>query len=191
MESVENIQDEPMLVERCRVHDDAAFAQLYQRYRLPLFSYIHQIMQDAPDVVEDIFQQTWMNALQHLDTYNERCKFFAWICRIAHNLAYSYYRKNRRIVQFSQMGEGDLVVTDIPDEKECRLDVIRREERCEQLRKAVEKLSPEQLEIVKLRQEGVSFQEISDRLQVNINTAIARMHNAMLRIKDELLKMEG
>ena len=65
------------LLALCRQGDDQAFEVLYNRYRLPLFSYLHRLLPGRADVVDDIFQQTWLKATQNLGRYTDQQRFLA------------------------------------------------------------------------------------------------------------------
>ena len=69
---------------------------LYQRYRLPLYSYIHKLMPTESSQVDDIFQQVWVKAVSNWSRYTDQQKLLAWLCRIAHNLVMDYYRSRSR-----------------------------------------------------------------------------------------------
>ena len=73
MTEPENSND-MQLVERCRLGDERAFEQLYARYRLPLFSYLHKLLQGEPSMVDDIFQQVWIKANRNWDKYSDQQK---------------------------------------------------------------------------------------------------------------------
>ena len=63
---------------------------------MPLFSYLNRLLPNQPSEVGDLFQQTWVKAISNWAKYDERQKFFAWLCRIAHNLVMDMYRANGR-----------------------------------------------------------------------------------------------
>ena len=92
--ALEQLEDSELVV-LCRRDAEGAFDTLYHRYRLPLFSYIHRMMQNNSSAAEDIFQQTWIKAVRNLGAYQERQRFFAWLCRISHNLIMDFYRSRR------------------------------------------------------------------------------------------------
>ena len=69
---------------------------LYERYRRPLYGYVNRQMQGHTSQADDVFQQTWMRAIDNLSTYRDQEKFSAWLMRIAHNLIIDYYRSLKR-----------------------------------------------------------------------------------------------
>ncbi|MBR0460074.1 MAG: sigma-70 family RNA polymerase sigma factor [Victivallales bacterium] len=164
------------LVDRCRRHDDAAFNVLYNRYRLQLFSYLHKLLPGNRSLVDDIFQQVWMKALSYWDRYNDQQRFLAWLCRIGHNLVMDHYRSEAR-------GEKVELTDNLPSEYVGAGERIDREILEKALGNALADLSPEQREVVELRQKGVSFKEIAEIQNSNLNTVLGRMHYAVNKLK--------
>ena len=62
---------------------NAAFDALYERYRLPLYAYVNRLMQGHGGQTDDVFQQTWIRAIDKLSGYRDQEKFSAWLMRIA------------------------------------------------------------------------------------------------------------
>lgn len=164
------------LIERCLQGEDQPFDSLYARYRLPLFSYIHKLLPDNSDQVEDIFQQTWVNAVRSLKSYRHQEKFLAWLCRIAHNLAMDFFRGHDSD-PVSDLAET--ITSNLPSPES----VFSRKEFVEALDRAIATLSKEQLEVLKLRNQGVPFKDIAIRQGVSINTALGRMRYAVINLK--------
>ena len=54
------------------------------------------------------------------------------------------------------------------------------------LQKAILELPPEQQEVIRLRNEGIPFAEIAKRQNIGLNTALGRMHYAVLNLKKKL-----
>ena len=61
--------------------------------------------------------------------------------------------------------------------------VFSRKELVEALDRAIATLSKEQLEVLKLRNQGVPFKDIAIRQGVSINTALGRMRYAVINLK--------
>lgn len=155
--------------------DDRAFDALYHRYRLPLYSYINRLLCGRRDQADDVFQQTWVKAVRNLPRYTDRMRFLAWLCRIAHNLVMDFYRS------------GDNAMQELPEHLEAHscqpLEQLNRELLESALQEALERLPAEQREIVRLRNEGVSFKEIASRQGIGLNTALGRMHYAVQNLR--------
>jgi RNA polymerase sigma-70 factor, ECF subfamily len=168
--------DDLALIRQCQRGDDSAFDALYQRYRLPLFRYLHRILEEHADMVDDLFQQTWIKAVRSLPKYQHREKFLAWLCRIAHNLAMDYFRARK----VEAPAELPLTLADQAPHPDTELS---RQEFGMALEKAIQKLPPEQQEVIRLRNEGMPFKDIALKHHISLNTALGRMHYAVQNLK--------
>src|SRR5688572_197348 len=77
------------LVERLRSSGDAAAGEtLCRRHHEALMRYLQRLVR--ADVAEELFQQTWLSVLDHIDRFNPATgsgAFKAWLFRIATNKA--------------------------------------------------------------------------------------------------------
>jgi RNA polymerase sigma-70 factor (ECF subfamily) len=174
-ETLEKLEDSDLIALSVK-NVPGAFDALYGRYRLPLFSYLNNLLRGRNGVVDDLFQQTWIKAVRNLDKYRERQRFFAWLCSIAHNLTMDFYRspKNADTVEIAD----DLAVESTTPQA-----VMEYETLHQRLQEAILLLPPEQQAVVKMRNQGISFKEIAESQRITINTALGRMHYAVLRLR--------
>lgn len=179
MPDEETIQDIE-LINRCRSGDEQAFGVLYQRYRLPLFSYLHKLIPSNHGLVEDLFQQTWLKAVRSWDKYSDQQRLLAWLCRIAHNLVMDYYRAQQKM-QYEELGEHDDVSQSLEGSQ-----VLEQDELMMALDRAIEALPAEQREVLEYRRAGRSFKEIAEEKRLSMNTVLGRMHYAVLKLRASL-----
>ncbi len=50
------------------------------------------------DIAEEITQETFFKAMKAIDTFKGECDIRVWLCQIAKNTYYTYYKKNQRFV---------------------------------------------------------------------------------------------
>ena len=74
--------------------DTAAFHQLTVRYYRPVAGFILKRVQQ-PDLVEDLVQETFLEAFQALKTGRGPEKFSSWLFGIAHNRCGKWLRRKR------------------------------------------------------------------------------------------------
>ncbi len=87
--------DERTLVARAVRRDRDAFAALYDRYVVRVYRRLYRVTGSASEA-EDLTAQTFLQAWQAIDRYEERgAPFVAWLLRIAHNLGVTYLRSKR------------------------------------------------------------------------------------------------
>jgi len=86
---------EHILVERARAGDRQAFGELYDRYAALAYRHVYCVVGDRQGA-EDLTAQTFLQALQAIDRYEERgIPFRVWLLRIARNLAINHWRSRR------------------------------------------------------------------------------------------------
>src|SRR5450756_103952 len=86
--------DESTLVALTREGDPKAFTDLVRRYEGKIFRLAQHITQNREDA-EDVLQETFLKAYEHLDQFQGNSKFYTWIVRIAVNQALMKLRKRR------------------------------------------------------------------------------------------------
>jgi len=80
-EPVQSLSD-ALLVQRAKQGDLAAFEELANRYERKIYTLARRITQNEHDA-EDVTQQTFLSALEHLQEFREEASFATWLDRIA------------------------------------------------------------------------------------------------------------
>ncbi len=168
------------LVVRCQAGDESAFGVLYGRYRLRLFSYINKLLPGQPDLVEEVFQQTWCKAVRSWKGYDDRQKLLAWLCRIAHNLVMDHFRSKTRRESEPLTDQDAISAEPDPNRK------MEHRELAAALEVAICTLPDSQRRVIELRREGRSFKEIADMENSTLNTVLGRMHYAVQKLREGL-----
>src|SRR6478672_8214930 len=86
--------DESVLVAQSRERDTRAFGELVRRYEGKIFRLAQHVTQNREDA-EDVLQETFMKAYEHLDQFKGDSRFYTWIVRIAVNQALMKLRKRK------------------------------------------------------------------------------------------------
>jgi RNA polymerase sigma factor (sigma-70 family) len=167
--------------------EDQAITELILRYKQKIFTSIFFLVRKQ-ELAEDLFQETFIKIIISLreKRYNEEGKFLPWAIRIAHNLVIDYFRKEQHMPM--QRDTEEYSVFDyMPSRGRNAVEEMIHDEKINQVRQLIEKLPYEQREVVIMRHYAeLSFKEISKILNVNINTALGRMHYAVLKMRDIL-----
>jgi len=177
------------LVDRLRAGETSAGQELVQRHCRSLLRYLQRLV-SSDELAEELHQQTWLSVLDHLDRFDATGKssasappgggFKAWLYRIATNKANDYWRfRNRE----RSAKEGLRLVSELegPDASL----PLEGAEQAAKLRKAIERLPESQRQVLLLRYySGLKFVEIAESLGCPLNTALGRMHKAMLKLKE-------
>src|ERR1051326_5333688 len=86
--------DEGALVTQVRAGGSRAFNELVRRYEGKIFRLANHITQNREDA-EDVLQETFLKAYEHLDQFKGDSKFYTWIVRIAVNQALMKLRRRK------------------------------------------------------------------------------------------------
>jgi RNA polymerase sigma-70 factor (ECF subfamily) len=98
--------DEQLLSE-ARSGDGRAFAELCQRYAGLLKQRIFWIVRHQEDA-EDVLQETFLSAYQHLDDFRGTCSFRTWMTKIGINASLMLLRKRKTLLKHT----SDVVTDD-------------------------------------------------------------------------------
>lgn len=184
MRNLSELSDEE-LVKAYALGNNVAFDTLLARHQQNLFSYILQMVRDR-DLADDIFQETFIKAITTIrqNRYNELGKFAPWIFRIARNLVVDSFRADRADFTMSADSAGYDILNrrDLADltAEDMMIDMQIEED----IRSLVQALPDSQREVLRMRYyQDMSFKEIAAAKGVSINTALGRMHYAVLNLR--------
>ncbi len=174
-------------LEQYRRGDLEALGKLVEQYRRPLFSFILKMTEGRGDP-EEVFQETWIRAIRNLDRFDDQ-NLLGWLFRIAHNLVIDRARKLRPEVR-PELRTGQSATTwfdQVPGGGAGPATVAADNDLGKRISAAVERLPPEQREVFLLRMDSdMSFKDIAKVQGVSINTALARMHYAVRKLREML-----
>jgi len=170
------------LIARLRAGESAAGESLVRKYYQPLVRYLQRLVGND-QVAEEMHQQTWLSVLEHLDRFDPNAcagGFKAWLFRIATNKANDFWRSSGRE---KVAKEGLKLVVDQEDPAaDHRMEGSEMEVK---LRSAIERLPEPQRQVLVLRYySNMKFVEIAELLGCPLNTALGRMHKAMIKLKE-------
>ncbi len=165
------------LIARWHRGDERAATLLVERHARPLSRFIASL--GVRGEVEEVVQDTFVRAFGSLDRFRAASSLRTWLFTIARNLVRDRIRANRArrdtvpIEDSDSVTEGDA------------LDETVAEETADQLRLAVERLTPMQREVFTLRvSEGMSYKEIAQVLGSTEGAARVHYFTAMRSVKE-------
>jgi len=184
--------DEATLVTQAREGDAGAFSELVRRYEGKIFRLAQHVTQNREDA-EDVLQETFMKAYEHLDQFQGNSKFYTWIVRIAVNQALMKLRRRKTDKSVSldeaiDTGE-DTVVREIAAWDEDPEERYTREELGEILDSAVQSLDPPYRSVFLLRDvDELSTEETADALGLSVPAVKSRLLRARLQLREKLTR---
>ncbi len=171
--------------------DQAEFSRFVDAYSGPIYRLAVNMLGNNSDA-EDVLQNTFLKAFEHLKEFERRSSLSTWIYRIAANEALMVIRKRRPEVDLSDTlpdDEGDEDYSPVQFVDWCCLpeeEYLSNESR-QALDKAVQRL-PEKLRIVFILRDlqGLSIQETSEALSLTETAVKTRLLRARLRLREDL-----
>jgi len=184
--------DESVLVTQAREGDLQAFTNLVQRYDGKIFRLAMHVTQNREDA-EDVLQETFMKAYEHLDQFKGDSKFYTWIVRIAVNQALMKLRRRRtdKTVSMDETidtGE-DTVVREIAAWDENPEQRFSRDEIGKIMDGAIDSLEPIYRSVFVLRDvEDLSTEETAEALGLSVPAVKSRLLRARLQLREKLTR---
>ncbi len=184
------------LMERYRAGDEDAFTLLVRRHQQSLINFIARYINDR-DGAEDLAQETFIRIFKAARRYKPgQAHFKTWMYHIASNLCKNELRnrgrRNRYRVDNVVEGNGDSEQIDLientPADASSQPEVaLERKELHDAIQSAIAEL-PEQYRVpLVLRDlQGLSYDEISETLELRSGTTKSRINRARLMLKDKL-----
>ena len=184
--------DETALLARARGGDSQAFGELVNQYERKIYRLAKHITQNDEDA-EDVLQEAFLKAYEHLPGFQGNSKFYTWIVRIAVNEALMKLRKRKgdRTVPLDEpLDTGEEMVKreiavweDNPEQR------YSREEMQHILDEAVDGLKPDFRTVFVLRDiEELSTEETAETLGISVPAVKSRLLRARLALREKLTR---
>lgn len=187
---VAQADNEKALVAAAKRGDYAAFEGLVNRTEKRIYRLGLNITGSREDA-EEVLQETFLKAFEHLDDFREESRFYTWLVRIAINVGLMKLRKRRRDksapLEDSVDDEGKVMPQEFADWKPNPEEILAQSELRATLREAIEAL-PVGLRVVFVLRavEGFSTQETAELLHLTVTAVKPRQFRACLRLRKAL-----
>ena len=186
-----DIPDDVLMRRYTRKGDVAAMDVLVRRHSQMLLLFLRGWFTE-PSEAEDAMHDVWLKVFSRPGAYRDD-NFRGWLLRIARNLAIDRFRERKPDLSL------DAPVGDLPDSDSAALvDLLPSSAPSPDVAAAsndalrvihgeIQKLPPSQREVFLLRTvSDMSFKDIAKTLGIPLNTALGRMHYAVLRLREVL-----
>jgi RNA polymerase sigma-70 factor, ECF subfamily len=177
-ESPETARKVRLAVARAKEGDRDALRFLYVVYAHNIYGYVRSIVHDDHEA-EDVTQHVFAKLMTTLTKYDDRgVPFFAWLLRLARNLAIDHLRANR-LIPTDTVFDPDATTHSDPDEAHT-------------VRAALAALPEEQREVVVLRHVlGLTPGEIADRMGRTESSIHGLHHRGRRALQRELERVDA
>ncbi len=173
--------DDATLVERARAGDTRATGALVSRHQGVVYRYLVGILEEE-DLAADVAQDTFVQAIRHLEQFRGDSSFRTWLLAIARNEARGALRKRKR----NRTESLDMVPE--PDAEGLPPDVeVERRIETERVREALRRLPEKQKLSVALRLfDGLSFREVAEATDTTEGAARVNYHFGIRKLREML-----
>lgn len=151
------------------------FESIYENNFSIVYKYMLSLCRN-PSLAEEVTQEAFVKALEHMKEFDGRCKLYVWICQIARNTYISYLRKQKRLT-----GE-ELIPVKIENSPEER---FLDKEMAKQIYGLLNQLPEQQREVFSLRVFGeLPFSQIGELFGKTDSWARLVYYRAKKKIKE-------
>jgi RNA polymerase sigma-70 factor (ECF subfamily) len=185
------------VVLRARSGQEAAYRELIRRYERPIFALLFRMVRDR-ELSEDLAQETFVKALNAIDSYRPEFKFSSWIFKIANNAAIDHLRR-RELDTLSLDGSPhaetpeamQATALQIGARQETPLETVEAKELGTAIEAAIGSLRPEYRSCILLRHvEGRAYEEIAEILNLPLGTVKTYIHRARHELRHSLAHLK-
>jgi len=189
-----NSNAEAELIVRCRRGEAPAWDDLFGRHYAAAGRFVFQLGSEfTREDVEEICQETFLSVIKSIDSFVGKSQFQTWLFRIAANKARDYRERQRAAkrgggqtpISLQAEDPQNGLIIDPPSNSPAPDATMMSAERILLLREALDHLGEPCREIIELRYFGdLSYEEISNALQLNVKTVSSRLSKCLDRLEE-------
>ncbi len=192
--SSQHQHDDFFLIKRYRNGDKNALNTLINRYQDRLYNIILKMCSNPDDAME-LTQDSFVKVIESVDSFEGKSSFYTYLFRVGVNLAINFCNRRKKI-RFTTLDdggnegeEGRSVLMDYfqSESEPDPADVLMSKEAIGVLRSALNDLDEKYRTIIVLRDiEDMSYEQISDILELEAGTVKSRLFRARMLLKEKL-----
>lgn len=182
------------LVARALAGDADSFGEIVRRWERRIYALAYGIL-GRDEEARDATQETFISAFRNLSNFRGEAKVSSWLHRIAVNQCITRQRRAKvraeTPLETDSEDEGLSIAATLaaPVEAASPAHLAESGERIEAVRRAIASLPPELRQVVVMKEfEDLTFQEISDALDVPLSTVKSRLYTALKQLRMRLEK---
>ena len=183
---------EAELLRGCRRGEEAAWNELFDRHYAATGRFVHQFSAGlTPEDVEEICQETFLNVIQNIFSFQGQSQFQTWLFRIAANKTHDFIERQRAAKRGGgqtpvslQAEDLDGLTLDPPATGPTPDVALVNQENMALVVKALERLGQPCQEVIELRYfADLSYEEIATALDLNPKTVSSRLSKCLDRLE--------
>ncbi len=166
------------------------FAAAVERHQRKVYTFARYYLgnaEEAKDITQDVLLKLWQSPLE-IDEEGQR----AWLLKVTRNACFDRLRRRTSTAKiFTEDPEQQTAMTMPDNEPSPEIQATAKDFR-QHLQQALEELKDPMKSIVILREiEGLAYQEISEVLDVPLNTVRVYLHRGRRLIRRQLSEVYG
>lgn len=172
--------DDMKTIERCKAGQTEAFGQLVRQYQSQAIGHALALLGNLPDAL-DAVQDSFVAAYQALGRFDASRRFYPWFYTILRNRCYRVLTSRER----HSATDIDDVQLLAPPADEALGDESAAVEH------VLKELAPEDRELLVLKHlDGLTYDELAQRLGVPAGTVMSRLYHARRRFREKFTRMQ-
>jgi RNA polymerase sigma-70 factor, ECF subfamily len=181
--SLINSQDETHLIGRFKDGDSSAFERIVLKYQDRIYNLCYYLLGNPHDA-EDAAQEVFIKGFRKLKDFRPESSLYTWLYRIGVNTCLDHKRKLRSGPLNNDFLAENLPSTDPSPEGRYQSKLIGRA-----IQSALNQLSKNSRTIIVLKEiEGLSYEEISEVMDISVGTVKSRLSRTREELRSLLLK---
>jgi len=180
--------DDIQTIDKVLKGDIDAFSRIVEKYKDRVFNYVYTQIGDYDEAL-DVSQEIFIMTLEALDSFRRESKFSTWLYSIMVNYCKNYRKKSNRynLVPINSARGEDEYELPLPDERENPERDAVMNDSLRIVREEINRLPDDYREILMLRDiEGLSYNEISEILDISLSNVKVRIHRGREYLKNRL-----
>lgn len=170
---------EKISFEEIRKGNVEEFGVLFKKYFASMCIVAKRYISDtqaAEDIVQDIFIRLWEKKQEYQEIPDLQVFLYVWI----KNRCLDYLRSKKNRVEYTQ--------SELIHQEEIFRDITQEEEICRMLDETIALLPSQSAKIIRLTLEGKQNKEISESLNISVNSVKTLKYNALHAMRTRLKK---
>jgi len=179
------------LIAKFKEGDTAAFEQLVRLYQDRVYSLCRHLLGNAHEA-EDAAQDSFIKAYRNLRHFTPDASFYTWLYRITVNTCLDYRKRPFFASLFTRSAQGDeFLRRELPDELSPER-LYEAKQTGQALQRSLQRLSPKLRAVIVLKEmEGLSYEEISEVLDISLGTVKSRLSRGRIELLALMKKLRN
>lgn len=182
--------DDAVLIRQCQGGDRSAFDLLVRQYEQKAYQYAYRLTRDS-DEASDVVAEAFVRVFNAIGSFRSQSTFGTWLYRILTNCYLDYRKKDKSKYNTSLDSgvqlEGGEVERQFQDTSDGPVEEAERSAKESAVQEALAKMPEYQSAmLVMYHVENLSYEEISEALDLPLGTVKSRLNRARLALRDHL-----